>query len=49
MSNQKRILVQSDQNLGYYSTYGVGFLSKPFDIEDIIGSLESLWAVDQPY
>ena len=40
---------QSDQNLGYYSTYGVGFVSKPFNIQEIIDSLESLWAVDEPY
>ncbi len=41
--------VQSDQDLGYYSTYGVGFLSKPFIIQEIIGSLESLWTADEPY
>ena len=40
---------QSDQNLGYYSTYGVGFLSKPFNLEEVIDSLESMWAVDEPY
>jgi len=39
---------QSDQNLGYYSTYGVGFLSKPFDIQEIIDSLETLWAAEHP-
>ncbi len=40
---------QSDQNLGYYSTYGVGFLSKPFDLQEVIDSLESLWAVEESY
>jgi len=40
---------QSDQNLGYYSTYGVGFVSKPFDIQEIIDSLESLWTADERY
>ncbi len=40
---------QSDQDLGYYSTYGVGFLSKPFNIQEIIDSLESLWTADEPY
>ncbi|NIM01298.1 MAG: response regulator [Acidobacteria bacterium] len=39
-------LDQSDQNLGYYATYGVGFLSKPFDLQEVIDSLESLWTVD---
>ncbi len=39
---------QSDKNLGYYSTYGVGFLSKPFNLEEIIDSLESMWAVEEP-
>ena len=38
---------QSDQNLGYYSTYGVGFLSKPFNIEEVVDALESLWTVDE--
>jgi len=38
---------QSDQNLGYYSTYGVGFLSKPFEIQEVIDSLESLWTADE--
>jgi DNA-binding response OmpR family regulator len=35
--------VQSDQNLGYYTTYGVDFLSKPFKIDEVVDSLESLW------
>lgn len=39
--------VQSDQNLGYYSTHGVGFLSKPFDIQEVIDSLESLWTIEE--
>jgi CheY-like chemotaxis protein len=41
--------VQSDQSLGYYSTYGLGFLSKPFNIEEVIDSLESMWTADEPY
>lgn len=40
---------QSDQNLGYYSTYGGGFLSKPFNLDEVIDSLESMWEVDEPY
>jgi len=39
---------QTDRSLGYYSTYGVGFLSKPFNVEEVIDSLESLWADDEP-
>ncbi len=39
--------VQTDQNLGYYSTYGVGFLSKPFNIEEVVDSLESVLIVDE--
>lgn len=39
---------QSDHNLGYYSTYGVGFLSKPFNVEEVIDSLESLWNPEGP-
>ena len=34
---------QTDQNLGYYSSFGVGFLSKPFDLQEIIDKLETLW------
>ena len=40
---------QSDQNVGYYSTYGVSFLSKPFNLEEVIDALESMWAVDEAY
>lgn len=32
-------LVQSDSNLGYYASHGGGFLSKPFDIRDIVGAV----------
>ena len=35
--------IQSNQNLGYYSSYGVGFLAKPFNVEEVIDSLEALW------
>lgn len=40
---------QSDDNLGYYSTYGVGFLSKPLNLEEVIDSLESVWVAKEPY
>jgi two-component system OmpR family response regulator len=36
-------LVQSDSNMGYYSTYGVGFISKPFDYQEILDALANLW------
>ena len=37
-------LVQSDTNLDYYSAYGMGFLSKPFDTQEVLDSLQNLWA-----
>lgn len=42
-------LAQTDQSLGYFSTYGVGFLSKPFNIEEVIDSLESLWSTEETF
>jgi len=42
-------LVQSESNMGYYSTYGVGFISKPFDYEDILDALAALWDADQSH
>ena len=35
-------LVQSDDNLGYYSSQSGGFLSKPFDIRDVLGVVRGL-------
>ena len=35
-------LVQSDTNLGYYAAQGAGFLSKPFDIEDVLVAVRNL-------
>ncbi len=34
-------LVQSEHALGYYATHGMGFLSKPFDMQDILDWLET--------
>jgi DNA-binding response OmpR family regulator len=34
--------VQSDDNLGYYTSYSGGFLSKPFDIRDVLGAIRNL-------
>ncbi len=35
-------LVQSDTNLGYYASYSGGFLSKPFDIQDVLGAVRNV-------
>src|SRR5262245_309426 len=32
-------LVQSDQNLGYYAAQSAGFLSKPFQVDQVLESL----------
>jgi CheY-like chemotaxis protein len=37
-------LVQSDDNLGYYSAFGRGFLSKPFEVQGVLDALRGLWA-----
>ena len=39
-------LVQSDDNLGYYSTFGGGFISKPFDVQDVLDALRALWSAE---
>jgi DNA-binding response OmpR family regulator len=41
-------LVQSDNNLGYYSSYSGGFLSKPFDIRDVLGVVRGLLEEGEP-
>lgn len=35
-------LVQSDTNLGYYQTQSGGFLSKPFDVADVLEAVSGL-------
>jgi len=35
-------LVQSDDNLGYYTAYSGGFLSKPFDIRDVLAAIRGV-------
>ena len=37
-------LVQSKDNLGYYSAFGGGFISKPFDVGEVLDSLDRLWS-----
>lgn len=36
-------LVQSENNLGYYHEFGMGFLSKPFDVQEMIDAMGALW------
>ena len=36
-------LIQSEDNLGYYSSFGGGFISKPFDVQDVLEALRSIW------
>ena len=36
-------LTQSEDNLGYYSKCGGGFLSKPFDVQKLVAALQALW------
>lgn len=35
--------VQSEDNLDYYSAFGMGFLSKPFGVQEVLDSLDRLW------
>jgi DNA-binding response OmpR family regulator len=34
-------MVQSEHALGYYATYGMGFLSKPFDMQEVLDWLDT--------
>ena len=36
-------MVQSEKNIDYYAAHGMGFLSKPFDVQDVLESLDQLW------
>jgi DNA-binding response OmpR family regulator len=40
-------LVQSDENMGYYAASGAGFLSKPFDMEQVLSSLQEILAGEE--
>jgi len=40
-------LAQSEQNLDYYEAFGRGFLSKPFNSQQVIAALEELWRADE--
>jgi two-component system response regulator GlrR len=39
-------LVQSEHNLGYYATHGMGFVSKPFDLQEILDWLDGTLGPD---
>jgi len=39
-------LVQSEDNLGYYSTFGGGFIPKPFNVQDVLDALGNLWQAE---
>ncbi len=39
-------LVQSEHNLGYYATYGMGFVSKPFDLQEVLDWLDTTLGQD---
>ena len=39
-------LVQSEHAMGYYTTFGMGFLSKPFDMQEIVDWLDSTLGSD---
>jgi len=34
---------QSEKNLDYYTSQGSGFISKPFEVREILGALDALW------
>jgi len=40
-------LVQSEDNLGYYSTFGGGFIPKPFDVNDVFEAVRNLWKAER--
>lgn len=35
-------MVQSDQNLGYYAAQSAGFISKPFQVDEVLAALHSI-------
>ena len=41
-------MVQSDQNLGYYAAQSAGFLSKPFQVDQVLEALAGVLGRRQP-
>jgi DNA-binding response OmpR family regulator len=39
-------LMQSEKNLDYYTAFGKGFLSKPFEVRQVLTALNGLWDED---
>ena len=39
-------LMQSEKNLDYYTAFGKGFLSKPFEVREVLSALNGLWDED---
>jgi two-component system OmpR family response regulator len=35
-------MVQSDHNLGYYAAQSAGFISKPFEVDEVLSALRSI-------
>ncbi|MDH3785275.1 MAG: response regulator [Acidobacteriota bacterium] len=36
-------MMQSEKNIGYYSAHGMGFLTKPFEVQDVLDALDRMW------
>jgi DNA-binding response OmpR family regulator len=41
-------LLQSDENLGYYTSQSGGFIAKPFDIRDVLRQVRTVLGDDSP-
>jgi two-component system KDP operon response regulator KdpE len=41
-------LVQTDENLGYYESFGAGFLPKPFHVGDVVRAVRRMIESDGP-
>lgn len=41
-------LVQTDENLGYYASFGAGFLPKPFHVSEVLRAVRELVEADEP-
>jgi DNA-binding response OmpR family regulator len=41
-------LVQTDDNLGYYASFGAGFLPKPFQVGEVLRAIRDLVTANEP-
>jgi DNA-binding response OmpR family regulator len=39
-------LAQTEKNLDYYTAHGKGFISKPFEVRDVLGAVNALFEED---